>query len=120
MIDYFSHIPILHLVTYCIIFVGDVTKADTTLKVTLIDEITTLKIFWLSEHDQQFNFCFPKEYSHAPKVSCGFCVCHAFLSVHCSPVVTFWEMANLLALSCMMFYNVLSLSLVVSWVRLVT
>ena len=26
MIDYFSHIPISHLATYCIIFVGDVTE----------------------------------------------------------------------------------------------
>ena len=25
MMDYFSHMPILHLATYCIIFVGDVT-----------------------------------------------------------------------------------------------
>ena len=27
-INYFSHIPILHLAMYCIIFVGDVTEVD--------------------------------------------------------------------------------------------
>ena len=32
-----------------------------------------------------------------------FCVCHAFLSVHSSIVVTFWERANLLALLYVMF-----------------
>ena len=41
-------------------------------------------------------------------------VCHAFLSVYCSLVVTCWERANLLALLCVMF---LSLSHVVSWVK---
>ena len=35
-----------------------------------------------------------------------FGVCHAFLSVHCSLVVTSWERANLLALFCVMFYCV--------------
>ena len=29
-------------------------------------------------------------------------VCHAFLSVHCSLVVTFWERAGLLAFLCVM------------------
>ena len=33
-----------------------------------------------------------------------FGVCHAFLSVHCSIVVTCWEMANLLALLCVIFW----------------
>ena len=33
-------------------------------------------------------------------------VCYAFLSVHCSLVVTCLERANLLALSCAMFYCV--------------
>ena len=33
-----------------------------------------------------------------------FRVCHAFLSVHCSLVVTDWEMAGLLALLYVMFY----------------
>ena len=28
------------------------------------------------------------------------CVCHAFASVHCCPVVTCWERAELLALVC--------------------
>ena len=32
-----------------------------------------------------------------------FSVCHAFLSVHCSLVVTCWGRANLLALLCVMF-----------------
>ena len=32
-----------------------------------------------------------------------FCVCHAFLSVHCSLVVTCLERANLLAYLCVMF-----------------
>ena len=32
-----------------------------------------------------------------------FCVCHAFLSVHCSLVVTCWERANFLALMCDIF-----------------
>ena len=31
------------------------------------------------------------------------CVCHAFLSVQCSIVVTCWERANLLALLCVIF-----------------
>ena len=35
-----------------------------------------------------------------------FRVCHAFLSVHCSLVVTCWERANLLALLYVMFYCV--------------
>ena len=35
-----------------------------------------------------------------------FRVCHAFLSVHCSLVVAFWERAYLLALLCVMFYCV--------------
>ena len=35
-----------------------------------------------------------------------FLVCQAFLSVHCSLVVTCWERANLLALLCVMFYCV--------------
>ena len=30
-------------------------------------------------------------------------VCHAFLSVHCSLVVTKWERAGLLALLCVVF-----------------
>ena len=32
-----------------------------------------------------------------------FCVCHAFLSVHCSLVVTCWDRAYRLALLCVMF-----------------
>ena len=43
-------------------------------------------------------------------------VCHAFLSVHCNLVVICWDRANLLALLCVMFYCVLSLSRVVSCV----
>ena len=35
-----------------------------------------------------------------------FPVCHVFLSVHCSLVVTRWERADLLALSYVMFYCV--------------
>ena len=35
-----------------------------------------------------------------------FRVCHAFLSVHCSPVVTCWERADHLALLCVIFYCV--------------
>ena len=35
-----------------------------------------------------------------------FRVCHAFLSVHCSLVVTCWERAGLLALLYIMFYCV--------------
>ena len=31
-----------------------------------------------------------------------FCVCHAFLSIHCGLVVTCWERADLLALLCAM------------------
>ena len=46
-----------------------------------------------------------------------FRVCHAFLFVHCSLVVTCWERTDLLALLYVMFYCVLSLSHVVSWVR---
>ena len=46
-----------------------------------------------------------------------FPVCLVFLSVHCSLVVTCWERADLLALLYVMFYCVLSLSHVVSWVR---
>ena len=46
-----------------------------------------------------------------------FCVCHAFLSVQCSIVVTCWERANLLALLCVIFVVFLSLSHVVSWIR---
>ena len=45
-----------------------------------------------------------------------FCVCHAFLSVHCKLVVTCWERANLLALLYVCFRVFLSLSHVVSWV----
>ena len=40
-----------------------------------------------------------------------------FLSIHCSLVVTCWERADLLALLYVMFYYVLSLSHVVTWVR---
>ena len=46
-----------------------------------------------------------------------FRVCNAFLSVHCSLVVTCCERANLLALLCVMFYCALSLPRAVSWVR---
>ena len=46
-----------------------------------------------------------------------FPVCDAFLFVHCSLVFTCWERAGLLAILCLMFYCVLSLSSVVSWVR---
>ena len=46
-----------------------------------------------------------------------FRVCHAFLSVHCSLVVTCWERAVLLALLYVMYYCVVSFSLAVSWVR---
>ena len=35
-----------------------------------------------------------------------FRVCHAILSVSCSPVVTCWERANLLALLCLVFFCV--------------
>ena len=35
-----------------------------------------------------------------------FRVCHAFLSVHCSLVVTCWERANLLVFLCVVFYCV--------------
>ena len=35
-----------------------------------------------------------------------FRVCNAFVSVHCSPVVTCWERGNLLALLYVMFYCV--------------
>ena len=41
-------------------------------------------------------------------------VCHAFLSVQCSLVVTFWERADHLALLCVVFRCVLSLSRVMS------
>ena len=33
-----------------------------------------------------------------------FCVCHVFLSVNCSLVVTYWERADLLAVLYVMFY----------------
>ena len=46
-----------------------------------------------------------------------FHVCHAVLSVPCSLVITCWERADLLALLCVMFSYVLSLSHTVSWVR---
>ena len=39
-----------------------------------------------------------------------FRVCHAFLSVHCSLVVTCWERANLFTLVFVMLSCVLSLS----------
>ena len=45
-----------------------------------------------------------------------FHVCHAVMSVPCSLVVTCWERAGLLALVCVMFSCVLSLSHMVSWV----
>ena len=32
-----------------------------------------------------------------------FCICHAFLSAHCSLVVTCFKRADLLALLCVMF-----------------
>ena len=41
------------------------------------------------------------------------CVCHAFLSFHCSLVVTCWERADLLARLHLKFSCVLSLSHVV-------
>ena len=45
-----------------------------------------------------------------------FRVCHVFLSVHCSLVATCWERVDLLALLYLIFYCVLLLSHVVSWV----
>ena len=45
------------------------------------------------------------------------CLCHTVLSVPCSHVVTCWEKTGLLAVLCMMFSCVLSLSHMVSWVR---
>ena len=47
----------------------------------------------------------------------AFNVCRAFLSFHCSIVVTCCETADLLACFYVKFYCVLSLSHVVSWVR---
>ena len=38
-----------------------------------------------------------------PLLLCMLRVCHAFLSVHCSLVVTCWKRADLLALLCVMF-----------------
>ena len=48
-----------------------------------------------------------------------FCVCYAFLSVHCNLVAICWERANLLALLLVlvMFLVFLSRSHVVSWIR---
>ena len=46
-----------------------------------------------------------------------FRACHAFLSVNCNLVVTCWERAYLLALLCVMFIVLLSLSRAVSLVR---
>ena len=46
-----------------------------------------------------------------------FCVCHVFMSIHCSLVVTYWERTGLLALLYVMFYCVLSLFHMVSCVR---
>ena len=43
-------------------------------------------------------------------------ICHTFLSVHCSAVVTCWERAGLLALLYVMFSCVYELSHVVSWI----
>ena len=45
------------------------------------------------------------------------CLCHTAISVSCSLMVTCWERADLLALLCVMFSCVLSLSHNVSWVR---
>ena len=56
--------------------------------------------------DQFLSFMFP--------------VCHALLSVRCSLVVICWERADLLALLYMVFYCVLSLSHLLSWVRYLT
>ena len=47
----------------------------------------------------------------------GICLCHTAMSVSCSLMVTHWERADLLALLCVMFPCVLSLSHTVSWVR---
>ena len=47
------------------------------------------------------------------------CVSHAFASVHCCLMVTYWERADLLALVGDV-YCILLLSHVVSWVRCVT
>ena len=46
-----------------------------------------------------------------------FCVCHAFTSVQCCPVVSGRERANLLALVFLMFIVILLLSHLVSWDR---
>ena len=46
-----------------------------------------------------------------------FRVGHAFLSVHCSRVVTYWERADILARLYMKFFSVLSLSHVMSRLR---
>ena len=46
-----------------------------------------------------------------------FCVCHAFLSVHCSLVIPDWERVDLLALLFVIINCVLPLSREVSWVR---
>ena len=48
-----------------------------------------------------------------------FMLSHAFMlsSVHCCPVVTCWERADLLAIACGVSLCFLSLSHVVSWVR---
>ena len=48
------------------------------------------------------------------------CVCHTVLSVPCSLVVSCSERAGLLALVCVMYLEILSLSHIVSWVRRVT
>ena len=64
------------------------------------------------------------DHSKAVLLLCFFCgsflfvfVCHAFMSGHCSLVVTCWERAALLVLLYVMLYCVLSLSHMVSCVR---
>ena len=67
----------------------------------------TIGLYWLSSPVRIFLLTLPRR--------CFFCrsfllfmsrVCHAFLSVHCSLVVTCSDMANLLAVLCVMFYCV--------------
>ena len=64
------------------------------------------------------------QYVHADHIENSFllfivcvCLCHTVLLLPCSPVVTCWEVADLLALLCLMFSYVLSVSDMVSRVR---
>ena len=109
---YRSHITIAIDVDFLVIVLAFIVDVDFVVVVALILVTVALAVVVVALALVPRRCCFCVAF-----LLFMFCVRHVFLSVHFSLVITCWERANLLALLCVMFYCVLSLSRVVSWVK---